>query len=215
MFIVKPSQILREKVGDLWEKYVRHEFVRRMKDGTLPLESFRYYLIQDSKYVEMMLKSLLRASSLAPLNQATKVLNAIFTTRDKGLEVHNYLLNKLGITQEEIANTGYNLANYAYTRHLYYYSNKGWKEFLSAWTPCMWGYYEVGQYVKDSPNELYAKWAEFYASDDYKKRVDAILEALDSFEYDESMLKPFVTSVRFEIMFWEYSLRREETPFFE
>jgi thiaminase len=212
---MKTSEILREKVRELWEKYVKHEFVKQMRDGTLPLESFRYYLIQDSKYVEVMLKSLMRASSFAPTNQATKVLSSILSTRDKGMEVHNYLLDKLNITHEEIMRTGYNLANYVYTRHLYYYSTKGWKEFLSAWSPCMWGYYEVGKFVIDSPNQLYSIWAKFYASEDYKRRVDAILEALNSYEFNENLLKPFSASVRFEILFWDYSLRREETPFYE
>ncbi|BCU69718.1 TenA family protein [Stygiolobus caldivivus] len=212
---MKTSQILKERVGGLWEKYVKHEFVKQMKEGTLPQESFRYYLIQDSKYVEVMLRGLMRASSFAPSSQATQILSTILNTRDKGMEVHNYLLDKLGITHEEITNTGYNLANYAYTRHLYYYSTKGWKEFLSAWAPCMWGYYEVGKYVADSPNQLFSKWAEFYASDEYKRRVEAILGALDSYEFSEDLLIPFSASVRFEIMFWEYSLRREETPFYE
>jgi thiaminase len=205
------SDILREKAGKLWENYVKHEFVIKMKEGSLDLESFRYYLIQDSKYVEIMLKSLLRASSLAPLSYSTKILKSIFDTRDKGMEVHSWLLSRLGISHEEIQNTGYSLVNYAYTRHLYYYSTKSWEEFLAAWAPCMWGYYEVGKFVKDSPNELYSKWAEFYASNEYKSRVDAILEALNSIKYSESLVTPFINSVKFEIMFLESALKKEPT----
>ncbi len=205
------SDMLKENNKELWEKYVKHEFVTRMKNDTLDIKNFRYYLIQDSKYVKIMLKSLVKASSLGPIDQAAKLLTKIFQTRDKGVEVHSFLLNKMGITENEIEKTGYSLVNYAYTRHLYYYSTIGWAEFLAAWAPCMWGYYEVGKYVLDSPNDMYKKWAEFYASDDYKSRVDAILEALNSINYKEELNTIFRDSINFEIMFWESALKIDET----
>jgi thiaminase len=115
--------VLRNSVGDLWEKYIRHEFVIKMKEGTLPLDSFKYYMIQDSKYVNVMLKSLLNASSKAPLDKITNILNSIFNTRDKGLEVEKEVFRELNIDEAIINEIGYNLVNYAYTRHLYYYSS--------------------------------------------------------------------------------------------
>lgn len=208
------AEKLRESVGELWEKYVRHDFVKRMKEGTLPLENFRYYLIQDSKYVRVMLRSLLNASSKGPIEQVSKILLRVFQTRDRGNEVHSYLLRQLKVTEREIQETGYSLVNYAYTRHLFYYSNLSWRHFLAAWAPCMWGYMEVGDFVLGSPNPLYNKWAEFYASQDYKMRVEAIIEALDSLEIDDGLLKVFRDSVNFEIMFWDSSLRMDPTPFY-
>ncbi|ARM74962.1 TenA family protein [Acidianus manzaensis] len=208
---MKTSEILKESAGDLWNKYTRHEFLQKMKDGSLDINTFRYYLIQDSKYVEIMLKSLLTASNKGPIDKVSNILSIIFETRDKGMEVHSWLLSKIGITHEEISKTGFSVSNYAYTRHLYYYATLGWDYFLASWSPCMWGYYEIGTYVKDSPNELYSKWAEFYASDEYKKRVDAILDALDSIQYREELKIPFIDSVKFEIKFWESALNRVET----
>ncbi|MBW9140848.1 MAG: TenA family protein [Candidatus Aramenus sp.] len=207
------SDALKESVGELWEKYVRHDFVKRMKDGSLPLENFRYYLIQDSKYVRVMLKSLLNASSKGPIDQVSKIILKVFQTRDKGSEVHSFLLSQLKVTEREIQDTGYSLVNYAYTRHLFYHSNLGWKQFLVAWAPCMWGYMEVGEYVLGSPNPLYNKWAEFYSSQDYRTRVEAILEALNSVDLDEGLFKVFMDSVNFEIMFWDSSMRMDPTPF--
>ncbi|AWR96481.1 TenA family protein [Acidianus sulfidivorans JP7] len=208
---MKTSEKLKEIAGDLWYKYTRHEFVQKMKEGSLDIDTFRYYLIQDSKYVEMMLKSLLTASNKGPIDKVGNILKSIFETRDKGMEVHSWLLSQLNISHEEISRTGYSVSNYAYTRHLYYYATIGWDYFLAAWAPCMWGYYEIGTYVKDSPNQLYARWAEFYASNEYKKRVDTILDALDSIPYREELRVPFIDSVKFEIMFWESAINKIET----
>ncbi|MDP8002687.1 MAG: TenA family transcriptional regulator [Caldisphaera sp.] len=211
---MKNSEVLRESVGDLWDNYIRHKFVLDMKEGTLPLDNFKYFMIQDSKYVNIMLRSLLNASSKGPLSDVINILNAIFGSRDKGLEAESEILSKLGIDESTINNTGYNLINYAYTRHLFYYSNLGWDYFLAAWTPCMWGYIFVGKIVKDSPNEIYKTWASFYASKDYENRVKVILDALNSIKINNTLKEIFKDSVNFEIMFWDASLRKDPTNIF-
>ncbi|MGC8572736.1 MAG: TenA family transcriptional regulator [Caldisphaera sp.] len=205
--------ILRNSVGDLWEKYIKHDFVVKMKDGTLPLDSFKYYMIQDSKYVNIMLKSLLNASSKAPLNIITNILNSIFNTRDRGLEVEKEVFKELNIDESIIDSVGYNLVNYAYTRHLYYYSNIGWEQFLAAWTPCMVGYSFIGKFVKGSSNKVYNLWASFYGSDEYEKRVEVILDSLESIKLNDELKDIFRNSVNFEILFWEASLRKDPTIF--
>lgn len=200
---------LIESVGELWNRYVKHEFVLKMRDGSLPLDIFRYYLIQDGKYVEDMLMALLIASSKGPIDKVTKILNLVFSTLNKGLEIHSKLYSELSISRDEIVKTRYNLINYAYTRHLYFYANLDWNKFLVAWTPCMFGYSIIGDYVVESPHQLYKTWASFYASNEYKKRVEAILHALNEVNITEGLLSIFVDSVRFEIGFWEASLRKD------
>ncbi|WP_243675742.1 hypothetical protein [Vulcanisaeta distributa] len=131
---------LRELVGDLWNKYTRHEFVERLRNGSLPMDVFRYYLIQDTKYVREMQKAVIEAASKAPLNEAIDVLTAVFSNVERGgAEVHERLFRDLSITEEEVNNTGFNLVNYAYIRHLHYYASLGWPQFLAAWAPCMGG----------------------------------------------------------------------------
>ncbi|BAB65687.1 TenA family protein [Sulfurisphaera tokodaii] len=203
--MMRLSEFLRE--NSPWEEYVNHEFVKEMIEGTLPQKKFRYYLLQDAKYVEEMLRALLRASALAPLDKSLKLLHVILSSRDKGTEVNNYLYSRLGITQDEIRRTKMNDVNYAYTRHLNYWAERSWELFLVAWTPCMWGYFEIGKKVVNSTSELYKAWASFYSSDDYKKRVDIILENLDSIEVDKDLASEiFNRSVKYEIQFWDSAL---------
>lgn len=195
------------KKNSPWEDYTKHKFVKMMIEGTLPHENFRYYLVQDAKYVEEMLRALLRASALAPIDKSLRLLSTILSSRDKGLETNNYLYSKLNITQELIKSTKMNDVNYSYTRHLNYWAERSWELFLIAWTPCMWGYYEIGKQVINSTDELYKKWASFYASEDYKRRVDVILEYLNSLDVNKDIaLEIFNRSVNYEIGFWDYAL---------
>lgn len=41
----------RSDVAPVWHRFVNHPFVLAMGDGTLPLESFKGYLIQDYLYL--------------------------------------------------------------------------------------------------------------------------------------------------------------------
>ena len=209
--MARASEVLRQSAGDMWNQYVRSGFVGMLYDGTLPRDVFRYYLIQDSKYVAEMQRAVIRAASQAPLQEAVKVLLAVFANPERGAEIHSKLFSELNISEAEVGSTGMNLTNYAYTRHLNYYASLGWPQFLAAWAPCMWGYSEVGSYVASSRDPLYRAWGDFYASDDYNSRVRALLEVLDNYNVTPEMQRAFVNSVRFEISFWESALRKEPT----
>lgn len=41
----------RPDVKDAWKGHVEHGFVARLADGTLPIDMFKYYLIQDYLYL--------------------------------------------------------------------------------------------------------------------------------------------------------------------
>jgi thiaminase len=43
--LARASEVLRQSAGDLWNQYVRSRFVEMFRDGTLPRDAFRYYLI--------------------------------------------------------------------------------------------------------------------------------------------------------------------------
>ena len=46
------SEQLRIEVEPIWTRIFKHPFLREIKDGTLPLEKFQYYLGQDYLYLE-------------------------------------------------------------------------------------------------------------------------------------------------------------------
>ena len=48
---MKVSERLIAKAMPIWETYFEHPFVKGIADGTLPVEKFRFYMIQDHKYL--------------------------------------------------------------------------------------------------------------------------------------------------------------------
>jgi thiaminase len=41
----------REDVQKVWKEFTHHEFVEKMGDGTLPVERFKFYMVQDYLYL--------------------------------------------------------------------------------------------------------------------------------------------------------------------
>lgn len=41
----------REDVQQVWKEFTEHEFVEKMGDGTLPVERFKFYMVQDYLYL--------------------------------------------------------------------------------------------------------------------------------------------------------------------
>jgi thiaminase len=41
----------RPDVKDAWREHTHHEFVAGLADGSLPVEAFKYYLVQDYLYL--------------------------------------------------------------------------------------------------------------------------------------------------------------------
>lgn len=201
------AENLKSLYLDEWNRYVGHEFVRRMEHGDLPLENFKFYLVQDSLYVEEMLRAVMRSTELMPNDMAIRILSSVVLGRDKGMETHAFLEKELGVEKS----SRMTMTTYSYTRHLRYSSTIGWPQFLAAWIPCMWGYSEIGKTVLNSPNRYYRTWAEFYASKEYADRVSVILEAMDRFNGDITEIKDyFLISLKFEQMFWQAAFDMEK-----
>ena len=49
----------RDDVKGPWHDYTHHDFVKRLGDGTLPRETFKFYMIQDYLYLASSRDSLI------------------------------------------------------------------------------------------------------------------------------------------------------------
>jgi thiaminase/transcriptional activator TenA len=91
---------------------------------------------------------------------------------------------------------------------------------VAALLPCYWIYWEVGKTLEraGSRDPLYARWIGTYASEEFGAVVrdvlactDALAEGLRDHER-ETMRRHFVTTSRYEWMFWDMGWRRETWP---
>ena len=91
------SEQLRAEAEPIWRAIFRHPFLREIKDGTLPLETFRYYLGQDYHYLEGFGRAVAMTLAKAPDAALLQELaHRVMTPVERPL--HHQLIEAAGLT---------------------------------------------------------------------------------------------------------------------
>ncbi|KAL2760915.1 hypothetical protein ACRALDRAFT_2131177 [Sodiomyces alcalophilus JCM 7366] len=205
----------RPDVKDVFKTFVYHPFVMAMGDGTLPLESFKGYLIQDYLY----LVHFARANALAAY-KAKQIDDVVAGTKLVQHIVHEMKLHidycsQFGITVAEIEATEEHQACTAYTRYvLDVGQSEGWFALMVALAPCILGYGAVGKQLHADPatvrdGNTFWPWIENYVAEDYVSAVRTSSELMERHASSlspsglEQMVKIFIHATKMEIGFWE------------
>ena len=206
----------------IYDAILRHPFVAGLTDGSLPRDRFRFYAVQDALY----LREFARASSLAAARAPRGRLDRdVQRARGRALKVeralHEGFFAEFGLSPAEVAATPLAPTNLAYTSYLLAVAyGAPFHEGLAALLPCYWIYWEVGKALEraGSPDPLFARWIATYASDEFGDAVRAVLAATDAVaarlrpHEREAMRRHFLTTSRYEWMFWDMGWRREAWP---
>ncbi|GAA0479641.1 thiaminase II [Salinibacillus aidingensis] len=219
---MKFSEELRQEADRYWEASFEHAFVKGIGDGSLPLERFRYYVMQDSYYLSHFAKvQSLGAAKAADLFTTNRMANHASGTYEAEMELHRTFSELLNITEEDQKQFIPSPTAYAYTSHLYRAAYSGHLgDVIAVILPCYWLYYEVGEKLKDhTPDEpVYQKWIEAYGGEWFKGLVDEQIDRLNTIadqctkEERERMKQHFVISSAYEYSFWEMAYNQEQWP---
>ncbi|MEO8027480.1 MAG: thiaminase II [Bryobacteraceae bacterium] len=201
----------------LYQKTLAHPFLKGLADGTLPRARFEFYLKQDALYLGAFAQVLNVIASKSPREDWARTLaqHAIDSIKEKE-SLHETILKGVALKDggARMAPT-----NYAYTNHLLATAQRGtFAEGLAAVLPCYWIYQEVGKDLKKrgSKNAAYKRWIDNYSDPAYGASVQAVLRMMNSEATHLSTREKarckdlFVTSARYEFMFWEMAWRLEE-----
>jgi thiaminase/transcriptional activator TenA len=213
---------LWQAIDGIYAAILRHPFIRGLTDGTLPRESFRFYAVQDALYLREFARALSLAAARAPEDDWIIMFNehaagALKVER----ALHESFFQDFGLTPAQVAATPLAPTNLAYTNYLLAVAHGApYHEAVAALLPCYWIYWEVGKHLEQtgSTDPLYARWIATYASEDFGGVVRAVLEATDRIAAGlggaerQAMARHFVTTSRYEWMFWEMGYRREAWP---
>ena len=216
------TEELWSAAAPIYAAILRHPFLQGLTDGSLPADSFRFYAVQDALYLRDFARSLSLAAARAPRDEWIIMFNehaagALKVER----ELHEGFFKDWGLTMEAVAATPLAPTNLAYTSYLLAVAHgRPFHEALAALLPCYWIYWEVGKELerRGSPNALYARWIGTYASEEFGSVVRGALACADAVarglgaEERQRMLAHFVTTSRYEWMFWDMGLRREAWP---
>jgi thiaminase/transcriptional activator TenA len=214
--------MLWESVSDIYGAILAHPFITGLTDGTLPEESFAFYVVQDALYLREYARALAAVASHAPTPAAMRMFAGHASDAVAAeLELHATLLAELGIPEESVAHAEPAPTNLAYTSYLLATVRGGsYAEGLGAILPCYWIYSEVGKELSaaGSPDPRYRRWIDTYGTQEYGEVVGAVLAEAErvstglSEEDSELVLRHFRTTSRYEWMFWEMGYRRESWP---
>ncbi len=217
------STVLWQGIGDVFEAIIRHPFVGGLTDGSLSLEVFREYVIQDALYLSRFARAVAVVGAKAPDDE--HAIPLVSAARDSLLveraSLHEFLLKEWGIQPESISGHAMSPVNRAYTDFLIATAyEKSFLVGLSAILPCFWVYLEVGKELlkHGSPNPTYRRWIETYSSPEYEKLVMNVVEAADRVGEKASTAEKneaahvFRVSTIYEYMFWDAALKRVGWP---
>lgn len=217
------SNELRKEVDEVWEASFNHPFVRGIGDGTLPLDNFRYYILQDAYYLSHFSRVQSLGAAKAPdLHTTSRMAAHAQGTNEAELSLHETFSVQLGITEEEKKRFKPSPTAYAYTSHMYRAAQfGGLKEILAAILPCYWLYHEVGErlnmFTPDEP--IYKEWISAYGGEWFGELVKEQINRLDQLaekasEEEKALMKElFMISSIYELQFWEMAYSMEEWPF--
>jgi thiaminase (transcriptional activator TenA) len=215
---------LWDAIQPLLAKQLAHPFVRSLGDGTLPRENFEFYIRQDARYLDEFAKTFAfaatRTSDHAEMERFGELLiNTVRVERS----LHAQYGDQFGLTPAEMAATPMAPTNYAYTRHLLTIATMGTiAELLAAILPCAWIYAEVGRHFARmnpvSPTHPYRDWIATYAAPEFEEVGAWLRERLNERAPTLPVAErarchdAFVTSARYEFLFWDAAHRLETWP---
>ena len=217
------TERLRERAAGIWEAQHRHPFVRGIGDGTLSLERFKFWLRQDYVFLIEYSRLLALAAARSPdLQTMIRFATLLKETVETEMNLHRGYAAEFGISLEELEREVPSPATRAYTDFLLRVAATGdFGELAAAVLPCMWAFSEIGQRLAAQPapsDQRYAKWIAMYGSREFAELAQWCRALLDRIaaglpERDLQRLEAaFLTSSRYEWLFWEMAWKMEQWP---
>lgn len=207
---------------DDWRRYIEHDFVRQLGEGTLEQDAFRHYLKQDY----LFLIHFGRAYALATyksrdINELRHSLDGLKTIIDVELGLHIEYCRQWGISEEELTALPEARATMAYTRYVLDTGNRGdLLDMHVALAPCLVGYAVIADWINAQSTTVrgnansYDAWIKMYESEEFQAArraeeawLDARLAEVTPRRFEE-LVTVFRDATRLEIDFWQMGLDR-------
>jgi thiaminase/transcriptional activator TenA len=197
-------------------------FNRALADGSLPAETFRFYIVQDSLYLADYARALAAAAAKAPdaaalTTFAGSAQGAIAVER----ELHARYFADFGLDPEAAAAAEPSPACLGYTGYLLGLAQTaGFAETVAGILPCFTVYDEVGRAIdaEAAADNPYRAWIDTYADPAFGEAVAEVAAIADRTaatagpDTVAAMHRAFLRSTRFEWLFWDTAWRREGWP---
>jgi len=219
----RPSVEFRKTSESIWAVIHDHPFVRGIGSGELSRERFEHYLRQDYVYLVEFSRVLAVASAkserLSDMGYFAKLLGA---TLEVEMDLHRRTCADFGIGAEDLEKVEPSLVTTAYTSFLVRTCyESGPADILAALLPCEMGYLEIADKLRGEglPAERHFRdWIETYSSAEFRGLAEWVAGKLDELSTGaptrdvERWYRLYLTSARFELLFFEMGWTKESWP---
>lgn len=217
------SSQVRRHADSIWRAIEAHPFLRELQAGTLALERFTYFILQDYVYLLDFAQVLCLGGAKSPDLKTLEIftrhaLIAVEVERN----FHASYARSLGLSQAQMDNISRGPITEAYSGHLRAVARGGsLGEIVAAVLPCYWIYGTVGKKLyryRPRRPRIYREWIETYAAKGYWNSVREQIRLLDRLGASANraeqklMRSHFLLSSRYEYLFWDQAYRRESWP---
>jgi thiaminase/transcriptional activator TenA len=161
-----------------------------------------------------------KAHDLQTIGVFARLLDETLNTE---MQLHRDYCQRLGIAKSDLEATAPASITHAYTRHLLTVAYSGSiAEIVAAVLPCQLGYAEIGTALacedRSGANSTYAEWIRTYSSPEFIAGAEKLGRLLDDLTTgwpprERAPLEThFLTSSRYEYLFWEMSWTQSFWP---
>ena len=194
---------------------LEHPFITGIGDGSLPVDRFKYYVIQDYVYLIDYSRALAIASARAiDLQDMSWFAGLLDETLNQEMALHRSYCQEFGINLQELESNEPASTTKSYTNFLLKTAYQGrFGELVASLLPCQWGYWEIGDHLlkRGLPTSapLYAQWIKMYTSEEFTELAHQIREMADrigggaGLAEQAAMRQAYTDSVRLEHRFWD------------
>jgi len=217
------SSELRQRSARIWRAIEGHPFLSELQVGSLPMNRFTYFILQDYVYLLDFAQVLCLGGAKSPNLEVLELfcrhaLGAVEVERS----FHANFGKTLGLSRKQLDAVPKGPRTQAYIDHLQSVARAGTlAELVAAVLPCYWIYGETGKRLykkRPAKPKIYREWIETYASEAFWKPVREQIHLMDHLAVAASsaekkrMTELFILSSRYEYLFWEQAYRLDSWP---
>ena len=214
---------LKNQSARIWRAIEDHPFLRELQAGTLSMDRFTYFILQDYVYLLDFAQVLCNGGAKSPDLETLELfcrhaLGAVEVERS----FHASFGKSLGLSRRQLDAVSKGPGTQAYINHLQSVARGATLgELVAAVLPCYWIYGETGKRLyKNRPRQpkIYREWIETYASESFWKPVREQIRLMDrlgaaaSGSEKQRMAANFILSSRYEFSFWQQAYLKDQWP---
>ena len=204
---------IQSEYSQIREDILAHPFIVGVGNGSLNVENFKHYVLQDYVYLADYSRVLAIGAARAPdLDTMSWFAGLLDETLNTEMDLHRTYCLEFGISRRQLENTVASPTTISYTSFLLKTAYQGtFGELIAALLPCQLGYWEIGQYLssqgKPCNAPLYSQWIDMYSSEEFATLAATISDLANRIyemvgdEEKLAMKEAYLTGVRFEHLF--------------